>query len=407
MLDQYDAIVVGARCAGSPTAMLLARKGYKVLVVDKSTFPSDMPLSTHWVHQPSVERLDKWGLLPKLEATDCPPIKTVTFDMGPFAIRGAPRPSGKTKLAYAPRRKVLDQILVEGAVDSGAELREGIDAEGLIWDGDTVAGIRGRTRSGTPIEERAKIVIGADGMQSKVAAWVQAPSYNEQPAKNGPIFAYWSGVPMNGAELWLSAGRATFGLPTNDGLTLVASVWSIDQYPAAKAGGEKSYLNTIKEIAPSFAERLAAGKRETGFLGTPVEGYYRRPFGPGWALIGDAGYKKDPCTASGITDAFRDAELLSDAIDDGLSGRRPLQEALAGYEKTRNEMTMAHYQFTCQLAALEPPPREMQQILFACSQQPEAASDFFGVIAQTVTEQEFFDPQNIGRIVGAPVPEVS
>ncbi|HEY7268707.1 MAG TPA: NAD(P)/FAD-dependent oxidoreductase [Dehalococcoidia bacterium] len=400
MAGAFDVIVVGARCAGSPTAMLLARKGYKVLLVDKSTFPSDMPLSTHWVHQPSIDRLDKWGLLPNLLASGCPPIKTYTFDFGPLVLRGAPRPSGNARFSYAPRRKVLDNIVLEGAVAAGAELREGVDVQGLVWEGGTVVGIKAHARSGLNFEERGAIVIGADGMDSKVAGWVQAPSYNEQPAKQGGVWAYYSGVPLDGTELWMRPGRATFGLPTNDGQSLIVSAWGIDRFEGARHGGEKAFVEGISDIAPAFAERVSAGKRESGFVSAAVEGYYRKPFGAGWALVGDAGYKKDPCTASGITDAYREAEALSEAIDAGFRGRLPLQESLAAYEQTRNEVTMAHYQLTEDMAALEPPPEDLQKVLLACSRNPEALSQFFGVIAQTVPEQEFFAPENLSRILG-------
>jgi flavin-dependent dehydrogenase len=379
--------------------MLLARKGYRVLVVDKSKFPSDMPLSTHWSHQPAIERLREWGLLPDLLASGCPPIEVYNWDIGPFMLRGSPRPAGETTVSYAPRRKVLDQVLVEGAIKAGAELRDGVEVEGLLFDGDTVTGVRGRTRTGTVFEERARIVVGADGMESKVAGWAGARKYNEQPAKNGQLWGYWSGVPMDGLEFWPSAGQVTFGFATNDGLSMIAAGWSLDAWPAARAAGERAYLDTIAEVAPALRERLAQARRETGFLAASVGGYYREPYGPGWALVGDAGYMKDPCTASGITDAFRDAESLAEAIDDGLSGRTDMQEALAGYQKQRDETTMAHYEFTSQLAALEPPPPGMQQLFSACSRDPEGLSGLFGVVAQTVRVQEFFDPSNIAAIM--------
>lgn len=398
-MTTYDAIVVGARCAGSPTAMLLARLGYEVLLLDKSTFPSDMPLSTHWVHQPSIERLRTWGLLPHLEATDCPPIEVYDWHAGPLTITGAPRPAGQSKFSYAPRRKVLDQILVDGAVKAGAELREGVDVEGLLTEGDAVIGVRAKTRAGAIVEERAAIVVGADGMNSRVASWVAAPSYNEEPALNGQSFAYWSGVPLAGAELWLGERNVAFALPTNEGLSLIGAARTIDDFPKLRAGGEQAYLETVAAASPSLAGRLAEGRLESSFIRTTVSGYYRKPYGHGWALVGDAGYKKDPCTASGITDAFRDAELLSQAIDDGLSGRRDLQEALADYERVRNETTLAHYQFTTQLASFAPPTPEMEQLLFACSQDSEVAGQLFSVVAQTMTEEEFFAPANVKRLL--------
>lgn len=129
----YDAIVVGARCGGATTAMLLARRGYRVLMLDSATFPSDT-ISTHWIQQSGVARLAKWGLLEEVLATGCPSIERVTFDLGEFAISGCAPPAGGIAEAIAPRRYLLDQILLEAAVREGAEMREGVRVEELIWE---------------------------------------------------------------------------------------------------------------------------------------------------------------------------------------------------------------------------------------------------------------------------------
>ena len=170
----YDAIVVGARCAGSPTAMLLARAGYRVLLVDRAGFPSDT-LSTHYIHQPGVARLRRWGLLDRVVATGCPPARRMTFDVGPFALSGAPTPADGADAAYAPRRYLLDQILLEAASAAGAEVRERFSVGELLIEDGRVTGIRGRQAGGATVTERAAIVIGADGMRSRVARAVGAP----------------------------------------------------------------------------------------------------------------------------------------------------------------------------------------------------------------------------------------
>src|SRR5215203_1689276 len=140
MSKEFDAIIVGARCAGSPLAMLLARKGYRVLVVDRATFPSDT-VSTHILHPLGAKALSEWGLLDRLAASGCPPIHTYTFDFGPFTLAGAPGTSD-APVAYCPRRTVLDKLLVDAAAEAGAEIREGFSVEDvLIEDGCTV-GIR-------------------------------------------------------------------------------------------------------------------------------------------------------------------------------------------------------------------------------------------------------------------------
>src|SRR5919112_430672 len=150
----YDAIVVGARCAGSPTAMLLAKRGYRVLLVDRATFPSDA-VSNHYIHQPGVASLERGGLLGKVRASGCPPIARIRFDVGPSALYGLAPAAGGVREGYGPRRSVLDALLVDAAVEAGAELREAFAVQELVWDGGRVAGVRGRRAGGRAVTERA------------------------------------------------------------------------------------------------------------------------------------------------------------------------------------------------------------------------------------------------------------
>lgn len=397
----YDAIVIGARCAGAPTALLLARKGYKVLLLDRGTFPSDMPFSNHYVHQTGSARLKRWGLLDALAATNCPPIRTNHFDYGAFSLTGSPPPAdGGVTEAYAPRRIKLDPVLVDGAVRAGAELREGFSAQELVWDNGHVAGIRGHQKNGEMVTERARITIGADGMFSMVAKGVQAPEYKTGPALEGSWYAYFSGVPMIGWHLWLRPDRVIFAYNTNDNLTLIGVAFAAKDLPAVRANVEKHHGSVIAEHAPDLWARMQAGKRESRYVGGAIPSHVRKPYGPGWALVGDAGYQKDPCTASGITDAFGSAEWLAEAIDAGFSGRQPLQDALAVYEQTRNQAELPYFDLTTQLAALQPPPQEIQELLEALRHDPEQRSRFFGVFAHTVPVVEFFSPENMQQIFG-------
>jgi flavin-dependent dehydrogenase len=394
----YDAIVVGARCAGSPTAMLLARKGYRVLLVDKAGFPSDT-LSTHYIHQPGVARLKRWGLLDRVVASNCPPACQTTFDVGPFALVGEPPPTEGVKDGYAPRRKVLDTILVEAAAEAGAEVREHFSVTDLLMEGDRVRGIRGQTTGGTPVTEEAHMVIGADGLRSLVARAVQAPTYHERPTLTCGYYSYWSDVPILGAELYPRPERMVTSCPTNDGQTLVFILWPKTLFHEVRADIEGHFMQALS-LVPAFAERVQSGKRSERFYGTAdLPFFFRKPYGLGWALVGDAGYHKDPITAQGISDAFRDAELVTEAIDAGLSGKLPLEEALADYERRRNEAVLPIYEFTYQLATLEPPAPEMQQLFAALHHNQEQTNRFFGAIVGTVPIPEFFAPENIGRIM--------
>ena len=394
----YDAIIVGARAAGSPTAMLLARNGHRVLLVDRAGFPSDT-LSTHYIHQPGVARLRNWGLLERLVGTGCPPVEGMTFDVGPFALHAAPPASDGVAEGYCPRRTVLDALLLEAAAEAGAEVRTGFPVDELVSEDGVVVGVR----SGDTVE-RARIVVGADGRNSFVARAVQAPEYEARPGRTCAYYSYWAGAQTAGDELYPRDGRMIITGPTNDGLQIVVAFWPRDEFKAVRADVEQSFRDAVA-LAPSLAERLTAAERADRFYGIgDLPFFYRKPFGPGWALVGDAGYHKDPITAQGISDAFRDAELLADGLDTGFAGERALDKALAGYERRRNEETRGLYELTYGLASLAPPPPEQQALFGALRENVDEAGRFFGVIAGTVRPDEFFAPENIGRIMGAPVP---
>ena len=195
--DAEHGWIVGARCAGAPAAMLLARKGYRVLVVDRASFPSDT-LSTHVVHAPGVAALQRWGLLSELVATGCPPIERYSFDFGAFTIRGTTRPVDAVTTAYAPRRTVLDAILVSAAAESGAEVRFNVD--GYVIEDGVVTGIRGHSDGGSSVVERARIVIGADGRNSHLAKAGSAAGYNTKPRLEWGYYTYFSGLPTDELE---------------------------------------------------------------------------------------------------------------------------------------------------------------------------------------------------------------
>lgn len=396
----YDVIVVGARCGGSPTAMLLAGKGYRVLLVDRASFPSDT-MSTHYVMAPGVVRLRRWGLLDQVAASKCPAVRHQTVDIGPFALKGSAPPLEGMGEHYAPRRTVLDKILVDAAVAAGAELRERFLVQHLLWDDGTVVGVRGGHRDGAEVTERARLVVGADGQHSLVARAVAAPVYRERPSLTCTYYTYWSGVALSGPEMYLRDRRWMAILPTNDELVCLPVQWPAMEAKEFRSDIEGNYLKTL-DLAPDLADRIHGARREAHFIGTAdLPNHFRKPYGPGWALVGDAGYHKDPNLAQGISDAFRDAELLADAIDSGLAGRRPIEEAMADYERLRNEAAMPGYELDCQLATLEPPPPVMQQLFGALHGNQEETNRFLGVIFESVPIPEFFAPQNIQRIVQA------
>ena len=402
MERDFDVIVVGARCAGSPTAMLLARRGYRVLLVDRSTFPSDT-LSTLLIHARGVAALRRWGLLEAVVATGCPPINTYAFDFGPIVIRGTQPPVGGASTAYAPRRTLLDKILVDAAAAAGAEVSEGFTVDEVIFEDGAAAGIHGRTATGTSLSVRAPVVVGADGRYSRVARAVRPEQYNEKPILQWGYYTYWQGLATTGMETTIRPDRGWALIPTNDDLTLLVLGWPYAEATAFKADVEANYLKTL-ELSPEVAERVRSATRVERFAGGGVENHFRKPYGPGWVLVGDAGYSKDPITAQGISDAFDDADRCATALDQVLSGARSFDDAMATFHQARDAHALPVYEFTTQLATLEPPPPEMQQLLGAVAASQQSMDSFVGLVAGSVSPVDFFDPEHVGRIFEAAAP---
>jgi 2-polyprenyl-6-methoxyphenol hydroxylase-like FAD-dependent oxidoreductase len=398
----YDAIIVGARCAGAPLAMLLARKGYRVLLADRAMFPSDT-VSTHIVWPNGAEMLARWGLLDRLAASGLPPIcLRLSFDVGPFALRGTVPDANDGQGGFCPRRTVLDSLLVTAAAESGADVREGVTVDRLLFDDDgAVAGVSAHSRSGAPFMERARIVVGADGVHSFVAKAVRAHEYDTRPVIGCCFYSYFSGVPQDDAELYIRDQCGIGGIPTNDGLHLVMVNWRAARFPEVRADVDGHVARALAQ-APDFGTRVFSGRREEHWYGSAgVPNVFRKPFGKGWALVGDAGYCRDPITAQGISDAFIDAERLAEALDAAWSGRGAFEDVLAAHEAARNERVGPMYEFTSHLAALEPPPPEMQRLFQALHGNQDATNAFFSAITGAISIRDFLSAENLGRIMAA------
>lgn len=371
-MKSYDVIIVGARCAGSPTAMLLAAMGYRVLLLDRARFPSDV-LSAHYIHNSGIQRLERWGLLDRVIATGCPPISRLLVDLGPGWVSHIDYGNGSLQVngqvvpmsgagivrrepAYAPRRRFLDTILVEAAIARGAELREEFTVRELIVEEDRVAGVVGGSKSNQSERIHATIVIGADGLHSTVANLVKPKTHKYCAPLTATIHSYWSGLDLEGMEAYFREGLCVHIAPTNDGLSLVG----VSLPNERSKNGFMSHLPENFEEAvsrlPDLAKRMDSARREEPFYATAhLPNYLRQAYGPGWALVGDAGYNRDPIMGQGITNAFQHAELLSSALHAGLSGERPMSECLAQYEAERDRLALPMYEAACQLAQLLAP----------------------------------------------------
>jgi 2-polyprenyl-6-methoxyphenol hydroxylase-like FAD-dependent oxidoreductase len=394
-----DVIVVGARVAGSSTAMLLARKGYDVLVVDRASFPSDT-LSTHQVQVPGSARLRRWGLLDRVTASGAPAARQVRFDTGGVVLDGRFPSFEGVDAVYSPRRTVLDAILVDAAREAGAKVREGCTVDEITVDDGRVTGIRGRDRDGTALTERARLVVGADGKRSLVAKAAGAPSYREKPPLTMAYYTYWEGVDCGGGEIYGLPGRAVGAWPTNDGLVMTYLAWPAAEFNEFRSDVEGNFLRTLDQ-AGDLGQRVRSGARAERFRGSPdLPNFLRKPHGPGWALVGDAGLVMDPITGQGIADAFRDAELLSGAVDAGFGGARPLEAAMADYQRQRDHAVLPMYEFTTELASLAPPRPEAAALFVALAGRQDEIDRFLGALTGAIPLRAYMSPGNLMRIIG-------
>lgn len=382
---RYDVIVVGARVAGAATAMLLARRGLRVLAVDRARFPSDT-LSTHQIQVPGVARLHRWGLLERVRVAGTPATRRVRFDAGHAVLDGHfPAYDGVDAL-YSPRRTVLDALLVEAARAAGAEVRENFVVEGVVGAGDRVTGIRGFSRGSAPVTERAHLIVGADGKRSRVAEAVGARRYRVRAARSFGCYTYWSGVPLAGGELYQRPGRAVAAFPTNDGLVMVYTAAPLAEFAGFRSDVDTHYRGTL-DLCGDLGDRVRGGVRAERYRIAPdLPNLFRVPYGPGWALVGDAGVVMDPITAQGITNAFRDAELLADAIVAELGGGR---RALRGYHQKRDAAVRPMFDLTVRLAALGPPRRVDRWLLASIADRPVEVDRFLAAFAGGIDLREY------------------
>ena len=378
--------------------MLLARKGIRVLGVDRAQFPSDT-MSTHFLWPRTTSFLAKWGLLDRLAATGCPPIHRVTADYGAIALSSRPSAVEGTSVMYSPRRTVLDWLLIEAARNAGAEMRDATTFRGLLRKGDRVVGAQLQDRQGNVIEESAGIVVGADGVWSMVARAANARMDIEHPSLTCGYYAYWRGVPTDGVEFYVRSGRDILVFPTHDGLTCIWAGRSHDEWESYRTDVDASYRDIIA-LAPTLAHRLERADKATPFKGTSkLPNFYRRSVGEGWALVGDAAYHRDPLPGMGIGDAFLGAQLLADALVEGLPGdAQRLELALSGYQSAFRRKTSPIFDYTIKAARLADPASSMA-IYQRIAQSGEETTRFMDVLAGNIPFKEFFNPTNIARLL--------
>lgn len=338
--SSYDVVVVGARVAGAATAMLLARCGHKVLMIDRAEIGSDT-VSTHTILRLGMLQLERWGLGDRLATTDTPPIRRVTLGFGETLVPIDLSEDFGVEALYAPRRTVLDPILVEAALEAGVHLWPGTRMVDLLWEDDAVSGVVVKT-GGATLQISSRFVIGADGMWSRTADRVRAKAYRSFPPANATYYSYFEDVAADGLYFQFTEGVTAGVIPTNAGQTCIYVGWPSQRVGEFRDDPEEAFFRQATAGHPRIGEAVRRGRRVSSFRGTSgIPGFLRQPFGPGWALVGDAGYTKDSISAHGISDALRDSELCARAIDATLIDPEAERDYMSRYRGRRDRLSVS------------------------------------------------------------------
>lgn len=374
MTYDYDVIVVGGRVAGASTGMLLARQGHKVLIVERAEMPSDT-VSTHAVMRTGVLQLSRWGILDRVIDAGTPPVRNITLGFGDERIRFQVKPDFGVDMLYAPRRFILDSALLDAAREAGADIRDRTSMTNLIRGSNgRVEGVEvGRHGGGERI--RSRFVVGADGHRSRVADRVGSTAYRSHQPLNAIHYGYYENVDADGFWFQFTPGVNAGLIPTNDSQCLVFAGRPREQRRQFSRDPAGEFFHLLERAGPDLAARVSDAHRIGRFRGTNgLEGFIRQAWGPGWALVGDAGHTKDPISAHGISDALRDAELCARAIDKALAGDAEAT-ALAWYEQLRNSLSGRIYEESEALARFEWSPEEASARMRVISDEIRAESE--------------------------------
>lgn len=412
-MEQFDVIIVGGSVSGAPTAAWLARKGHKVLVLEKAVFPRDAN-STHFIWPRGMSYLNRLGVAGKiLEKT--PHFKQLEVSIEGISLRGGVpmqaikdrflalhgNDDGVVDYYSGPRRFHLDQVLLDEARNSGADVREGTGVDSLITEDGVVCGVRATGPDGQAIEARAPVVIGADGRMSQFANHVSSQKIKVREKSTFAYYGYYSGI--NKPELCIHK-KGRFGtaiFPTMDNKHLVLVYGPTAWWSDFSKDAEANFIKTYEFVAPDVAALVKQGKREEDFkaMGRMVA-FHRENWGQGWALVGDAGSFKDQWTAMGITHSLRDAELMSTYVDRVLKQELSWDAAMTEYSAVRMADYEGYWDLVCDGAEMKPYTREQLEFFHAIQGDQAKVDHFMGQVGDTVRLDDAIVPG-----AGAPLPE--
>jgi flavin-dependent dehydrogenase len=387
----WDVVVVGGRCAGAPLAMLLARRGMRVLLVDRDQFPSDT-ISSHGLFQTSHAHLERWGLWEDYLATGPELVEDIEFVMDDIRIRGQYDSVAGHHRGSAPRRFIVDQMLIEAAAASGAEVRTGTSLINLLRedhaDGQRVSGVVLRSSGSGEVSERSRLVVGADGKFSSVAKAVGADKYRDDGRRTIQYYSYWSGTQLDRMRFFVQPDWGLATGPTHHGLQLMSLGTNPKMLPEFRVDIDATFMRLVQSVE-ELADLVEGGQREEPFRGlAAVDNYRRQSFGPGWALAGDAAYLRDPVTQQGMTDAFSDAERLSCAIEAGLAQGGDLTSQLAAAQDDRDRATESAYEWTLSSTKFKSDNEDTQRLLTFVAQDQELSNMFVNLNPGLVTMKQ-------------------
>jgi len=347
----YDIIIIGARVAGSTLAAILGQKGYRVLMLDRTTFPSDT-LSTHFFRAPALRAFDKIGVGSEVQSVA--PQLRVNYNV----IDGIEFPEPVDRPEDYPfymcvRRIVLDDILIRRIKQiPDIELQEGVKVTGLIWNNDIVNGVKWE-KGNEKGEYKAKVIVGADGVNSFMAKEVNAEYEYQEPVNRAMYYAYYKGIKSTegpAAEFHYSGNTLVYCFPCDNNLTLIAASIPITRFASFKRNVEEEFNGIVNSMA-ALSERFSKAEREGPIRGSgSIPGYLRIPYGNGWSLVGDAGMVMDPWSGQGIDQATTHSVLLADSLDNFFSGKNDWKTAMSAYHNARNEFSLKTFQRTCKFS---------------------------------------------------------
>ena len=392
-MKRFDVVIVGARCAGSPLAVMLARRGLSVCLVDRAQFPSETP-STHLMQPGGVQMLDQLGILDAVLAAGAVPLDKLTMIIDDVVrIEAMLEEADYLQSSLCVRRVTLDALLVDAAAEAGADVRTGLRVTGLITEDGRVSGV---DTAGGPIH--GQLVVGADGRHSTVASLVGAREYHVTPAGKMFAWAYFEGVHdrEGRARIGRRGTRGFLASPT-DGDLYMAAV-AVDRADQAEFHTDRDAHFTAGIRAwPELADVVATGRRVGPIrVLTNWHGYFRDAAGPGWVLLGDAGHFKDPTPGQGIGDAFRQAARLAPSIEDGM-GTTALDAAMRRWWQWRDDDAYEMYWFASDMGAAGAASPLTTRLMRDVADDPGATQMFFGVLNHAIRPSQLFTGRRAAR----------